>query len=44
MDIFVMAGEISYGRGFWNEAGWHYNLLSEQWKIIENYNNIQCIL
>lgn len=37
MDIFVMAGEISYDRGLWNEASWRYNLLSEQWKIIEKY-------
>lgn len=35
MEIYVLAGEIGYGRGTWNESGWKYNLLSKQWKKLE---------
>lgn len=35
MNIFVMAGEISYGRGMWNETGWIYNMLTEKWTQIK---------
>lgn len=35
MDVFVLAGEINFGRGVWNEAGWKYSLLSKQWTKLE---------
>jgi len=35
LDVYVMAGEIAYGRGSWNKEGWKYNLLSEQWKRLK---------
>lgn len=35
MEIFVLAGEIGYGKGMWNETGWKYNLLTKEWKKLE---------
>ncbi|XP_050438532.1 uncharacterized protein LOC126844402 [Adelges cooleyi] len=37
MDIFVLAGEIGYGKGQWNEAGWKYNMINKQWSQLENF-------
>ncbi|CAH1732177.1 unnamed protein product [Aphis gossypii] len=32
LDVYVLSGEIAYGRGMWNVDTWKYNLLTEQWK------------
>lgn len=37
LDVYVMAGEIAYGRGSWNKEGWKYNLLSENWKRLKDF-------
>ncbi|XP_003245535.1 uncharacterized protein LOC100574822 [Acyrthosiphon pisum] len=37
IEVYVMAGEIAYGRGSWNKEGWKYNLLTEQWKRLKDF-------
>ncbi|XP_025191040.1 uncharacterized protein LOC112591438 [Melanaphis sacchari] len=37
LDIYVLAGEIAFGRGTWNKEGWKYNLLTEKWKRLQNF-------
>ncbi|XP_050530643.1 kelch repeat and BTB domain-containing protein 8-like [Daktulosphaira vitifoliae] len=37
MDIFILAGEIGYGRGQWNETGWKYNMITKQWSQLKNF-------
>jgi len=35
LDVYVFNGEVDYGRGVWIDAGWKYNLLSEQWTKLQ---------
>lgn len=37
LDIYVIGGEIGFGRGLWNDSGWKYNLLSKKWTKLDKY-------
>ncbi|XP_026817278.1 uncharacterized protein LOC113556504 [Rhopalosiphum maidis] len=38
LDVYVLAGEIAFGRGMWNKEGWKYNLLTENWKRLQDFH------
>lgn len=41
-DMYVLAGEIGFGKGMWNESGWKYNFIFKQWKQLKKYIKLFC--